>query len=190
MAGGGQGVGDGAGAPQDHRRAGERGHAGADRAAPVALPGQPGAAGQCADLRPAPAPMGIAGHAWWSDEHFDTFLQMYRDLGITAVRIPLDWKRFEPRDGQYDFSVFDRVFPRLVAAGLELTVYFVTVPAWATSNPAPARSTSRSSATSPRAREPQYRPPCAQARCAATRSCATGRWQRAGAVAAPGLQPT
>ncbi len=92
--------------------------------------------GQEAPLRPAPpALFGIAGHAWWSDDHFDTFLHFYRDLGVTGVRIPLDWKRFEPQPGRYDFSLFDRVFPRLAAAGLELTVYFVTVPAWATSNP-------------------------------------------------------
>src|SRR5579884_899876 len=58
-----------------------------------------------------PALFGIAGHAWWLDEHFDTFLGFYRDLGVTGVRIPLDWKRFEPQEGQYDFSLFDRVFP-------------------------------------------------------------------------------
>ncbi len=92
--------------------------------------------GQAPSPRPAaPALFGIAGHAWWSDEHFDTFLAMYRELGVTGVRIPLDWKRFEAQEGRYDFSVFDRVFPRLSAAGLELTVYFVTVPAWAASNP-------------------------------------------------------
>ena len=73
----------------------------------------PAAGGQDTALRPAPAPLfGIAGHAWWSDEHFDTFMRMYRELGVTGVRIPLDWKRFEPHEGQYDFSLFDRVFPR------------------------------------------------------------------------------
>ncbi len=118
----------------------------------------PAARGQDATPRPAPpALMGIAGHAWWSDEHFDAFLRMYRDLGVTGVRIPLDWKRFEPQEGQYDFSVFDRVFPRLAAAGLELTVYFVTVPAWATSNPRACEIDEQEFCDFPESREPQYR---------------------------------
>jgi hypothetical protein len=116
------------------------------------------AAGQGGALRPAPPVLfGIAGHAWWSDEHFDTFMRFYRDLGITGVRIPLDWKRFEPREGQYDFSLFDRVFPRLAAAGLDLTVYFVTVPAWATSNPDACQIHEQEFCDFPVEREPQYR---------------------------------
>lgn len=120
--------------------------------APLALAQQDGGA------RPAPRPLfGIAGHAWWSDEHFDTFLAMYRDLGITGVRIPLDWKTFEPREGVYDFSLFDRVFPRLAGAGLELTVYFVTVPAWATSNPEACQVHEQEFCDFPPEREQQYR---------------------------------
>jgi hypothetical protein len=82
---------------------------------------------------------------------------MYRDLGITGVRIPLDWKRFEPQEGRYDFAVFDRVFNRLHQAGLELTVYFVTVPAWATSNPAACEIHEQEFCDFPEARETQYR---------------------------------
>src|ERR671933_369615 len=87
----------------------------------IALVGPLAAEGQGQAPRPAPRPLfGIAGHAWWSDEHFDEFLRMYRELGITGVRIPLDWKTFEPEEGRYDFSTFDRVFPRLDAAGVAL----------------------------------------------------------------------
>jgi hypothetical protein len=114
--------------------------------------------GQDATPRPAPpALFGIAGHAWWSDEHFDDFMRMYRDLGITGVRIPLDWKSFEQQEGQYDFSLFDRVLPRLAAAGLELTVYFVTVPPWATSNPSACEQDEQEFCDFPESREPQYR---------------------------------
>jgi hypothetical protein len=115
--------------------------------------GPAGAAG-----RGGPRPLfGIAGHAWWSDEHFDTFLRMYRELGITGVRIPLDWKNFEPEEGRYDFSTFDRVFSRLNAEGLTLTVYFVTVPPWATSNPDACRLHEQEFCDFPAAREAQYR---------------------------------
>src|SRR5207248_7619241 len=42
-----------------------------------------------------PALFGIAGHAWWLDPHFDQFLMLYRDLGVTGVRVAVDWKQFE-----------------------------------------------------------------------------------------------
>lgn len=138
-------------------------------AAPLAVEGQ----GQ--SLRPAPRSLfGIAGHAWWSDEHLDEFLRMYRDLGITGVRIPLDWKSFEPEEGRYDFSLFDRVFPRLDAAGLTLTVYFVTVPAWATSNPDACQANEQEFCDFPAAREAQYR---AAARAAVTRYPFVHNWE-------------
>src|SRR5579884_2389630 len=68
--------------------------------------------------------------------------------------------------GQYDFSLFDRVFPRLAAAGLELTVYFVTVPAWATSNPSACEIDEQEFCDFPPSREAQYR---AAVRAALTR---------------------
>src|SRR5579875_1655524 len=135
----------------------------------------PGGAAQAPSWRPAPpALFGIAGHAWWLDDHFDTFLRMYRELGVTGVRIPLDWKTFEPREGVYDFSQFDRVFPRLAAAGLELTVYFVTVPAWATSNPAACEIHEQEFCDFPPSREAQYR---AAVRAALTRYPFVRYWE-------------
>jgi Beta-galactosidase len=143
--------------------------------AAVALVAPGRAAGQSPTLRPAPRPLfGIAGHAWWSDEHFDTFLRMYRELGITGVRIPLDWKTFEVEEGRYDFSMFDRVLPRLDAAGLTLTVYFVTVPAWATSNPDACRLQEQEFCDFPATREAQYR---LAARAALTRYPFVRYWE-------------
>ncbi|MCA1724009.1 MAG: beta-galactosidase, partial [Thermomicrobia bacterium] len=52
---------------------------------------------------------GIAGHMWWLDAHLDEFMAYYHQLGITNVRLSLDWKTFEPQPGQYDFDQFDRV---------------------------------------------------------------------------------
>src|SRR5579884_2389629 len=74
----------------------------------------PPARGQNPPLRPAPpALFGIAGHAWWLDEHFDTFLGFYRDLGVTGVRIPLDWKRFEPQEASTTSPSSTAFFPAL-----------------------------------------------------------------------------
>ena len=50
---------------------------------------------------------GIAGHMWWLDARLDEFMAYYHLLGITNVRLSLDWKTFEPQPGQYDFSQFD-----------------------------------------------------------------------------------
>jgi hypothetical protein len=74
---------------------------------------------------------GIAGHMWWLDSHLDEFMAYYHLLGITNVRLSLDWKTFEPQPGQYDFAQFDRVLNRLAAEGIEVIASFVAAPAWA-----------------------------------------------------------
>lgn len=92
----------------------------------------------------APAPpatnreliFGIAGHAWWLDDHLDTFVAAYRDLGMTTVRLSVDWKYIEPTPGVYRWDRYDRVLGRLADEHLTIVGVFVTVPAWAASNPA------------------------------------------------------
>ena len=63
--------------------------------------------------------------------HLDEFMAYYHLLGITNVRLSLDWKTFEPQPGQYDFAQFDRVLNRLAAEGIEVIASFVAAPAWA-----------------------------------------------------------
>jgi len=74
---------------------------------------------------------GIAGHMWWLDSHLDEFMAYYHQLGITNVRLSLDWKTVEPQPGQYDFAQFDRVLNRLAAENIEVIASFVAAPAWA-----------------------------------------------------------
>jgi hypothetical protein len=136
---------------------------------------------------PAPAPpasapqdgvpaglFGVAGHAWWLAPHMEQFLAQYRELGVTGVRLPVDWKAFEPVEGRYDFGTFDRVLPRLAAAGLEITAVFVTVPAWASSDPAGCRAVQTERCDLPAWREPQMR---AAMRAALTRYPFVRRWE-------------
>ncbi len=47
---------------------------------------------------------GIAGHMWWLDSHLDEFMAYYHALGITNVRLSLDWKTLEPQPGQYEWT--------------------------------------------------------------------------------------
>jgi hypothetical protein len=121
-----------------------------------------------------PALFGVAGHAWWLDPHFDQFLALYRDLGVTGVRVAVDWKQFEAQEGQYDFGIFDRVLSRLNAAGLEITAVFVTVPPWVASDPAGCRASEQGRCDVPAAREPQLR---AAARAAVARYPYVRRWE-------------
>jgi hypothetical protein len=79
---------------------------------------------------------GVAGHAWWLDDHLDTFVAAYRDLGVTTVRLSVDWKYIEPSPGVYRWDRYDRVLGRLADERLTIVGVFVTVPAWAASNPA------------------------------------------------------
>ena len=79
---------------------------------------------------------GIAGHMWWLDQRLDEFMAYYHLLGITNVRLSLDWKTFEPQPGQYDFAQFDRVLNRLAAEHIEVIASFVAAPAWASPDPA------------------------------------------------------
>jgi hypothetical protein len=74
---------------------------------------------------------GVAGHAWWLDDHLDAFMAAYRDLGVTTVRLSVDWKYIEPSPGVYRWDRYDRVLTRLADSGVVVVGVFVTVPAWA-----------------------------------------------------------
>jgi hypothetical protein len=80
--------------------------------------------------------VGIATHPWWLDMHLDTFIYNFKQLGVGVVRLPFEWKTFEPQPGQFDWSVADRLYPRLNDEGFEIVAEFITIPPWASSNPA------------------------------------------------------
>jgi len=79
---------------------------------------------------------GIAAHPWWLDLYLDRFIAYYKDLGITSVRLPVEWKTLEPAPGQYNWNLNDRILNRLSSEGFEIIASFVTVPPWASTNPA------------------------------------------------------
>gem|GEM_PF-1915226 len=77
---------------------------------------------------------GIATHPWWLDVFEDTFISYFKDLKLTVVRLPFEWKVFEPQQGVYNWSREDRLMKRLNDEGFEIVAEFVTVPVWASSN--------------------------------------------------------
>jgi len=123
---------------------------------------------------------GIAGHMWWLDAHLDEFIAYYHQLGITNVRLSIDWKRFEAQQGQYDFAQFDRVLNRLAAENIEVLGSFVTEPPWAATDPARCAQAQATPDREPHdcainpAFEPQFR---AAVRAVATRYPSIRLWE-------------
>lgn len=80
-----------------------------------------------------PMVFGIAAHAWWLDPEVygDQLFAALDDLRVTTVRTPIDWKRFEPVEGQYDWSLYDRVFGELARRNIVIVADFNTIPGWA-----------------------------------------------------------
>jgi hypothetical protein len=83
-----------------------------------------------------PKVYGIAAHAWWLDPEVygDQLFPALDDLGVTTVRIGIDWKRFEPEPGEFDWAMYDRVFGELARRNIEIIANFNTIPYWASVN--------------------------------------------------------
>ncbi|MCC6936092.1 MAG: hypothetical protein IT333_06225, partial [Thermomicrobiales bacterium] len=56
-----------------------------------------------------PFVFGIASHAWWLDPEVygDQLFAALDDLNVTTVRLSIDWRRFEPVQGQFDWRLYD-----------------------------------------------------------------------------------
>ncbi|MBN9388223.1 MAG: cellulase family glycosylhydrolase [Chloroflexi bacterium] len=79
---------------------------------------------------------GIVTHPWWLDMHLDTFISNFKNLQVGVVRIPVEWKTIEPKPGVYNWQLNDRLLNRLADEGFEVVAEFVTIPVWASNNPA------------------------------------------------------
>lgn len=85
-----------------------------------------------------PLVFGIASHAWWLDPlvYGNQLFPALEDLGVTTVRVSIDWRRFEATEGVYDFSLYDRVFGELAARNIVIVADFNTIPPWASTDEA------------------------------------------------------
>ena len=111
----------------------------ADRGAMAQSTG--GAAGPIVELSPREAGLkGVVGHWWFLEQNLDRFLAAYADLGVTTVRLAVDWRQIEPEEGRRDFSKTDRLFGALLERGIEPVPVYATIPPWAARNPEPCRA--------------------------------------------------
>lgn len=79
------------------------------------------------------------GASWypemWPEEEWPKDIARMREIGMTTVRLfEFAWKRFEPREGQYDFAWAIDLLDQLHAAGIGVMVGTPTAapPAWLT----------------------------------------------------------
>jgi hypothetical protein len=88
------------------------------------------------ELSPSQAGLkGVVGHWWYLEQNLPRFLDAYSDLGVTSVRIAIDWRQVEPEEGRRDFARTDRLFGALLERGIEPLPVFATIPVWASVNP-------------------------------------------------------
>ena len=69
----------------------------------------------------------------WDEALLDSDLDTIAELGCNVIRIAeFAWHRMEPREGEFDFSFFDRVIERAKERGLRVILGTPTaaVPAW------------------------------------------------------------
>ncbi|MCC6792549.1 MAG: cellulase family glycosylhydrolase [Thermomicrobiales bacterium] len=93
--------------------------------------------GPVIELSPREAGLkGIVGHWRYFEANRDRLLDAYSDLGVTSVRLAIDWRQIEPMEGRRDFSIVDRLFTALLERGIEPVPVYATIPTWASRNPA------------------------------------------------------
>ncbi len=88
---------------------------------------------------------GLAGHWFFTYDppnvdNVDRFVNFYRDLGATNIRLGIDWAQVEPTEGNYDWAKFDRILNAFNSNGIRIIGVFVTVPPWASENPSECSS--------------------------------------------------
>ncbi|HAX24839.1 MAG TPA: hypothetical protein DCX80_07345 [Chloroflexi bacterium] len=76
---------------------------------------------------------GIAAHAWWLDPdvYGSQLLPALDDLNVTTVRLSIDWRRFEPTQGTFDWRLYDDVLGELARRNIVVVADFNTIPGWA-----------------------------------------------------------
>ncbi|MEL6534910.1 MAG: fibronectin type III domain-containing protein, partial [Bacteroidota bacterium] len=84
------------------------------------------------------SPFGFNGHFWWTyncstvGDRIQRFIDEYRALGAQTIRIGIDWKTIEKREGDPKYAFYDELLNRFNDAGIRIIGLFYTAPDWAT----------------------------------------------------------
>jgi hypothetical protein len=77
---------------------------------------------------------GVVGHWWYVDRYGTPLVDQYARLGVTNVRLAVDWVHIEAVEGKRDFSRLDPIMAAFQDRGIEVVPVLATVPPWASYN--------------------------------------------------------
>ncbi len=106
-------------------------------AAPTAAPKPGGSAAPPPVSAPPPAPAGRVGFGYGiqvdmlSDGNHDNILGHVQALGFGWIKQQVEWFRFNPAPGQYDWGGLDRIVDNASARGIRVMFSVCKAPAWA-----------------------------------------------------------
>lgn len=81
-----------------------------------------------------PALKGVVGHWWYVEKYGSRLLDEYAALGVTSVRLAVDWQHIEPIPGVRHFERLDPILLGFHSRGIEVLPVIATAPSWATLN--------------------------------------------------------
>lgn len=81
-----------------------------------------------------PGLKGIVGHWWYIDRYGSRLLDEYARLGVTNVRLAIDWLHIEAVQGERHFEKLDPIFDGFKERNIDVLPVIATMPPWATQN--------------------------------------------------------
>jgi len=79
---------------------------------------------------------GMVGHWWYVQRYGDALLDEYVRLGVTNVRLAVDWRDIEQfAEGQRSYAHLDPIMDAFAERGLEVVPVVAAIPVWASLNP-------------------------------------------------------
>lgn len=77
---------------------------------------------------------GMVGHWWYLDRYGPRLLDQYANLGVTNVRLAVDWLHIEAVQGERHYDKLDPIINGLRDRGIDVLPVVATMPPWATLN--------------------------------------------------------
>src|SRR5205807_2673352 len=78
---------------------------------------------------------GMTGHWWHLARYGDRLLDEYARLGVSNVRLSVDWVLIEPAEGQRSWASLDAIMAGFRNRGIEVLPVISSVVPWASTNP-------------------------------------------------------